>query len=621
MAYTADLVEERFADAQSYAEESITKANEFMDSLQILLGSLVSPETEDLENIAISSIPTIDYASIPSFNTLLESFPTFDGMSLNNISLTDVPEITSTVPTRSFNFISNNICKPNISYGNVPDSPILTTITLPDPPDLAFPDVPTITEVTIPSAPSINITNFTATVPSIETLTEPVTFSFVEEAYNSDIRVVLFNKILNDIINGGTGLDVDVEQDIWDRYLSRQINENDRLYQEIQNQFAATGFGLPSGAYASRLLQISSEISAKNDNANRDISIKQAELAQNNTQFTIEQAGILEKMLRDFFNEQQNRALQAQQILASNAIEIYKALIERQNLFLTQYQTEAQVFEIKVRAELTAIEAYKAKVEGVRATVDVQQARVDLYNSQINSLELFLKIYQTEMESAKTKVELQNLQLGLFKTQIDAYIAQIGGEEVKANIYKTEVDAENIRAEAFKNEVAAYDTEVRGNLGVIEAEKIKAESIIAANQLKLDEYRINLEKYRTEIDAEIKTADLALKGYQAETSAYQATTSAKELEFRVLIEEANAKVAVVRAQLERAKALIDSETNSYLALKELQIKGTESIMNVNAQLAASAMNAVNASASQGIDFSTTESSAINEYHNYDEKCC
>lgn len=618
MAYTADLVEQRFDDAQAYAEESIEKANEFMDVLNSLLEGLEQPETDELEDVVIPSTVSIDYASIPSFNEILNEFPTFAGMTLGDISLDDIPDISATVPTKNFNFIANTVSKPTISYSSVPEEPTLSSISFPSAPDLDLPTAPTISDITLPTVPNIDIAKFNITAPALETITEPGPFNFTEDAYNSDIRVALFNKILNDIANGGTGLDVEVEQDIWDRYLSRQINENDRLYQEIQNQFAATGFGLPSGAYASRLLQVSSEISAKNDNANRDIAIAQAELAQKNTQFTIEQAGILEKMLVDFFHTQQNRSLQAQQILAANAIEIYNATVARQSLLLDQYKTEAQVFESKIRAELAAVEAYRAEVDGVKTSVDVQQARVNLYNSQVSSLELFLKIYQTEMESTKVQVDVQNLQLGLFKTQIEAYTAQVGAENVKAGIYKTEVESEGLRAEAFKTEVEAYDTEIRARLGVLESERIKAANKIATNQLKLEEYRTKLEKYRTEIDAEVRTADLAVKGYQANTAAYQATIGAKEAEFRTKLAEYSAKIEVVRANLEKAKTLIDSNTNSYIALKELAIKGTEGIMNVNAQLAASAMNAVNASASQSIGSSSSDNENHNHYYDHGE---
>jgi len=128
-----------------------------------------------------------------------------------------------------------------------------TEISLPDAPDLDLPTAPNVPDITLPAAPNIDID---IPAPPLDTITEPGPFNFTEDAYNSDIRVTLFNKILN-------------------------------------------------------------------DNANRNITLSQA-----------------------------------QQALTANAIEIFNATVARQSLLLNQYKTEVQVFESKIRAELAAVEVY-----------------------------------------------------------------------------------------------------------------------------------------------------------------------------------------------------------------------------------------------------------------------
>jgi len=613
MAFTADLVEERFDSVGAYADEAIEKANEYMDNLQALLDSLSLPSTDDIEDVTFNPIESIDYAAIPNFTEVLGDFPSFANILPTTPTMEDIPEVDSSgLPTKNFNFISNIPSAPTTSFGTAPDAPTLTSITLPAAPSLSIPDAPAITDVSIPSAPTISLPDFTATAPTLTMPTEPTGFSFTEAPYNSDIRVALFGKILYDIANGGTGLDVDVEDALYDRYLARQQAENDRLYQEVQDQFSATNFNLPSGAFASRLLQISSEISLKNDQASREITINQAELAQRNTQFTTEQAVVLERMLVEFFNSQQDRALRAKEVLANNAIQIYNSIVTLHNLRLEQYKTEAQVFETKIRSELAAIEIYRAEVEAVKATVDVQQSRVNLYNAQLAAVDILQKVYMTEMESAKIEAQIQGLQIEIFKAQTDAYRQGIEAEKSKVDVFASKVTAEGVRADAFKSEVQAYEAEVRGKLSIVEAQRMQAENKLAENRNKIDKYRADLERYNSEINAEIRTAELAVSGYQANVSAFQAQTNAKEMEFRSRVAETTAEIEVLRARLQKAVALVESETQGYVSLKELQVKGTEGIMNTNAQLAASAMNAVNASASQGISSSESES----ESHNY-----
>ena len=103
---------------------------------------------------------------------------------------------------------------------------------------------------------------------------------------------------------------------------------------------------------------------------------------------------------------------------------------------------------------------------------------------------------------------------------------------------------------------------------------------------------------------------MLVKGYQIKTSTFQAQTNAKEMEFKTRMSEATTKIENLKANLNKTIALVENETKGYVALKELQTKGTEGIMNVNAQLAASAMNAVNASASESFG------STLNTSHNY-----
>jgi len=618
--YPYQFVEQRFTAAEEYAGNALANVDQYMETLSDILKGLQMPDTDDIEDVVFNEIQPIDYTAIPTFSEILADFPTFLDMAapLSPV-MDDVPDITGDVPSRTFNFISNVPDKPSLNYGAAPEGPSLTSISIPSRPSITIPDAPVLDDLEIPAPPVIDIAKFTANAPSISLPSDPTAFQFNETAYSSDIRLALFSKILSDIANGGTGLDVTVEEDLYNRFLARQIAENDRLYQEIKDQFAATGFNLPSGAMASRLLQVSSDISTKNDQASREIAISQAELAQKNTHFTIEQAGILEKMLVDFFDSQQNRLLQSQQMLAANALEIHNALVTRQNLLLEEYKTEAQVFETKIKAELAAIEIYRAEIEAVKATADIQQARVAIYNAQVGAVEILLKVYQTEMESAKIQAEFQNLQISLFKTQTEAYATKISAEKTKVDVYGAEVSAEATRADAFKSEVEAYEAEVRGKLGIIESQRIKAANKIATNQLKIDAFRAEIDKYRSEIEAEIKTANLAVSGYQANVAAFQAQTGAKEMEFRSRIAETSAQIELLRSRLEKAKAMLDSTTQGYVALKSLEVKGTEGIMNANAQLAASAMNAVNASASTSSSsgVSSSESESISHSHSYD----
>jgi len=615
---TNQLITERFDDIETYTDNALSNVLAYTENLQALLDSLTLPNTDDIEDIILPNLTTIDYAALPTFSQLLDNFPSFDNVLDPMEDLTPLNDISVDIPQKNFNFVLNNYDAPDIDIGTVPEAPSTSSITLPVKPELTFPDVPSLDDIVLKSPPIIDLGSFDAIAPSLEDQEKPNEFKYNEASYSSDIRLPLFNKILYDIANGGTGLDVDVEEDIYARGVERQRVENERLYDEIQNQFSATGFNLPSGAYASRLLAVSNEISRKNDQLNRDVTISQAELAQNNTQFTTQQAVALEQMLVGFFNEQQNRTLQASQITAANAIEIYNAVLGHQRLLLENYQTEANVFETKIRAELNAVEIYKAEIEAARAKTEVNQARVNIYNAQLNGLNTIMQVYATEMESAKIQATIQQLEVDIFRARTQAYVASVDAEKSKIDIYIAQMDSEKIRADVFKTTVDAYQTEISAKLSELEAAKLVNENILQNNQLKLEEYRTKVTKYQAEIDAEIKTAQLTLTGYEVEAGAYTAQVNAKGMEFESRIKETQSKIELFKAQLAKATSVIDSTSQSYIALKDLQIKATEGIMNTNAQIAASAMNAVNASANQSASYSNSdsESESYSEIHSF-----
>ncbi|WP_289020410.1 hypothetical protein [Desulfobacter postgatei] len=620
MTYAYELVSGRFDSAESYAQNAIEEAKNYTDQLETLLQELEVPSIEALENIETPEITPIDYSARPKFSAVLESFPAFDNIFPSSPVLETVPGISVSVPSEDVSFTEINYSAPVISIKNAPtDNTNIESVEIPDKPEMVFPAAPKLTDIAIPDPPNITLPVFEAVLSPLETLSTPTNFQYYEGAYNSDIRVALFAKILTDIENGGTGLSVEVEADIYARGTERQRVENERLYREVENQFSATGMHLPSGAFAARLLEVSNEISRKNDQLNREIIINQAELAQKNTQFTVEQARQIEASLMDFFQRQQDRLFEAAKSVALQSIEVFKALVSKEKLKLEQYQAEAAVFETKIRAELTAVEIYKAQMEGVRVSADVQQSLVNIYGTEVKALETIISLYATEMESTKVKVELQQLKIDLFKAQTDVYVAGLEAEKIKADIYGSQVESERNRAEAYGERVKAYQTKVEAKKTEVEIKKSVAANVLQKNQQKIDEYLAKIDGYKAELLTETQTSDIQIRAFESEATAYTAEIRAQEMQYSTQISEINAFIEKAKLDVSKGVAIIDAVKSGYVALKELQTKGTEGIMNAHAQVAASAMNSVNASASMGYSSSDSDSATISETHYYEEK--
>ena len=622
MVWTGDLVAGRFDSAQEYAEDALENAESYAATLTSLLAELELPLYDAVSAVEPPELPPIDYSARPSFTAALEAFPTFDNESPADPDLAAIPDIDVDTTIDNIEFTENSYLAPTISIGNAPENDVsLDSITIPTKPSLVMPAVPTLDDITLPAAPTIDIAEFSAAPPGAFTAGEPGAFSYTPDAYNSDIRVPLFAKILYDLQNGGTGLDATVEADIYARGIERQKVENESLYKETEDRFTATGFSLPTGALASALQAVSEEISRKNDQMSREIVINQAELAQKNTQFTTDQARQIEGLLMDFYNSQENRSLEASKAIAQSAIEIFNSLITNHKLKLEQYQAEASVFEIKIKAELAAVEIYKAEIEGAKAATDVQLARVSIYNAQLSGLETLMKLYSVEMESVKIHSEVQMAKIEIFKAETEAYVAGIGAEKVKAEIFGVQVDSEKARAIVYGERVKASALKVDAAKADASIQQMNADNILKTNQLKVTEFSALLDKYRAEIEFEIKNAQLTVDVFKAEAAAFEVETNAVGMEYGARTSEGQLRVEEFKAVIAEQIAIIESAKDGYIALKGLQVKGTEGMMNVNAQLAASAMNAVNASASHSLSssYSESESESLTETHYYKEK--
>lgn len=606
------LVKDRFELSEDFANEAVDQAQEYMDSLNTLLQSLETPALEPINSTTFDSLTTLDFAKRPSFAAALESFPAFSVSAPDSVNLDSVPDVDASIPSENFDFIEQSISAPDINIESAPeDTTTLETISIPAKPDLTVPDAPSLTDIAVPDAPTIDLPDFDAVSPTITEPDRPEAFSHTDDPYNSDLRVSLFAKILDDIQNGGTGLDATVEGDIYDRGRERQRVENERLYREVEDHFSAAGFGLPSGAIASGLREVAAEISRKNDQLSREITINQAELAQKNTQFSVQEGRVLEGLLMDFWQNQQNRALEGNKAAAQNAIDVFNAVIVQQRLKLEKYQAEAAVFEQKIRAELAVIEIYRAKVEATRATADIQQARANIYNSQVAGLEVLMKLYATEMESAKVQADIQTAQIESFKAKTEAYIAGVGAEKAKVDIYNAQVEGERIRAGIYAERVNGYRAKVEAARNRADIDVINADHVLKTNQQKIEEYRALIDKYRSEIEAEVKNAALQLDAFKAEAAAYEVETNAASSEYQVRIEEMKTNIELIRARLQKAVAQVEATQKGYVALKDLQREGYQGLTNVNAELAASAMNAVNASSGVSSSYSDIDRESIN----------
>lgn len=209
---------------------------------------------------------------------------------------------------------------------------------------------------------------------------------------------LFMSRVLAILTKGSTGLDETIEAALWTRAIARQELEGIRLYNEAEKYHSSRGFSLPPGALSGKLNEIAIEIARNNANLSLEISIKQAELAQANDRFVM--------------NEAFSQVLKMEEQYALNVLNANKNVVEAFVAEVEEYKflVAAQVSRIEavLKSYLGKIEAYKADatVAGIRLDAQIKVIDANIKQAQLK-VDVALKNAEIMIEEAKIKYGLQ----------------------------------------------------------------------------------------------------------------------------------------------------------------------------------------------------------------------
>lgn len=264
--------------------------------------------------------------------------------------------------------------------------------------------------------------------------------NWTEIALSNDIYSQLLTRISTDIIDGATGLSAEVQDALFLAGTNRQRLENDKAYQRVQNDIASRGSSLPSGALLGAITEISTEILNQNSEINRTIVTTTADLAQKNSQFIIEQARLLETLLRDTRDKESNRSLDYEKTLATLTLQIYT---EKVKMYIAIAEANKMYIEAQV-ANLQGVAAYNmALLEEYKAHVEVYGARIDTAAKKNTSL---VDVFKAEIAGYDSETKAIS-QVDLLKI-----------EKIKTDIMEAEMKLKALIADT-SNTLSGYTTE------------------------------------------------------------------------------------------------------------------------------------------------------------------
>jgi len=487
-------------------------------------------------------------------------------------------------------------------------------IRLPAPIAVLFPDAPD--EPTLsgrPVAPSNNYVQdaLASTVQIFNTITAQVEASETAQGirdaggHKAIVRV-------GEMLEGGTGLPAAVEQALFDRAVSREQKTSERTIDQATGEWARRGFAMPGSTLLLRIAEARQVNREAQCELNRDTMIQMHTEELQNLRLAVQQGIQLQAQMFD----QSSRVYELGQSIAQSALDasfrIFEAQVSLLELDVRVYQSLVSAYGERIRAESARIDAYRAEIEAAIAQGRLEETRASIFRAKVDLRLATLQEFTSAVQAYRANVESKGLILERYRTQIEAFGQEVRADAAKADIFGVQVANETAQAEQYRAQVQGFAAEVDAF-----RQEVEAATSIANVEQQTDRNRIEIyqaevaawgEKVRTRLSeqtAKIENLRANLERLRLQSSNEQAILNSKlqQQELQVRVDETKARLLVSDNQL-ALQQLADR-----VRLAQTQITA---VADVYSQLAASAMSAINVSASIS-DSASSQSSHSSSY--------
>lgn len=586
LAGPAAIVEDKYSKSSSLADAAVTAVNGFQDALN---RSVYSPPTFSLQWNTVATPALTSIPPPPANEPLTLNFPASVPSGMDVGALGTSVGISGDAPTPpSMNFGA----APTLTIGTTPSLPTLRDVPVPEAPEVELPDAPDFLALTTHSFGGVNLRedwlDKLDDIPELSIL-QPAPFHYSPGARYASQLLDNLKARLNARIQGGTGLSPEVEQALWGRALDRETALALAREKEVLRGAEALGFPLPSGVLIGQLADARREYHDKLSGLSRDITIKQAELEQQNLKDTVQAALQLETTLLDDTYKLEMLAYEASKTAAENAISAYNAALEHFKALLDGYRTYAAAYDTVVKAEMSKVEVFKAMLSAEQLKADINRSLVERYKAEIEGRMAGVEIFKARVGAAKTLMELEQLRIQAGGEQIRAFVATINAEMAKVDIYKSQVQAESVKHAAYSSQVQAYSANVGAQAEMARVEVARIQARVAAKTLEWDGYKAQVSAESARVEATARVSGLQADAYRMAAAAAQAQAGANMRKWEADIKQYEAGM---NHTLQTAKVNADAAIHANDARMEAAKVG----LTTASQRLASAWSMVSASA-------------------------
>lgn len=565
---------------QAFALQQASAANNYVVQLAQIASTIVPPVIEPVFP-EVGAAPPIAISASPTLTPIVWDAPGIPGVFTGNLDLGDYlpapfddnpPELIFPTAPAAFSEAA-------------PDAPgVDLQIVYPEL-SLSLPTAPELLSIKTRDFAGVNIPNFTEAAPQLTIVAPSIREYTPGSGYASSLLSAALSSLENRIVNGGTGLRPDIENAIWDRAREREYRQLADALDELE-RFESLGYAMPPGVYIDARLKLQTEISYANAGHSREVMIKQAELEQANVRDSLAQAVQIETVQINQNNAVEQRLFESSRYATEAGISIYNAQVQAYAAYLDAYKTKIAVYEAQIRGELGKVEAYRTEIAAEQAKADINRSRVEQFKVQTDVALSAIEVFKAEIAAIQSKAEIERLKVQIFGEQIRGYATKVNAYTAQVEGFQASLRAETTKQEAFTSKVNAYAAQVNAGGRAIDARIAEYKAKIDTKLAEWEGYKATAQAEGERIRSLAASNSSVVEAYRAQVTGESSYNELLTKQWQVAYEQAQ-RVAEVGVAAAKANADLAQTTRS------LALDAAKTGAQVNSQLGAAAMNAVN----------------------------
>lgn len=587
----------------AYAQQRTSDSTDFLLRLGQLAGSLVPPSIEpNFPNGPAT--PAVSIPTPPANATIVWSAPGLPAPFTETITVEDImpepfeevaPELVfGTVPT--FNELAPDAPGVNIDF-EIPD----LVVSLPSAPQLMSISVSAFDGITLPTLDASEVPELLLDAPTIREYVPGA-------AYTSGLLTALKERLERAITEGGTGINADVENAIWDRGREREARAAREAITALE-KMEGMGFALPPGVYVDARIKIATESEYVNRGLSREVMIKSAELEQENVKTAQTAAVQLESRLMDFANSIEQRIFDSCRYATEAGVSIFNARVQAYAAFLDAFKARINIYEAQIRGEIAKVDVYKAQLGAESVKADINRSLVEQYKVQIEASLSSVEVFKARIGAIQAKADIEKTKIQIFGEQVRAYGAKVNAYTAGVEGFRATIQAQATQQDAFKSRIQGYTARVDAASKLIDARVNAYQGRLEGKKAEYDGFKAAVGAESARVGALAQNNSSLAESYKAQVQGAASYNEVLTKQWQATIEQA-ARVAEIGVSTAKANAEL------YITSRTLAVEAAKTGAQVSAQLGAAALNALNWSTaysrSESDSTSTSSSKSIAE---------